>query len=62
MCGEFFVLWQQHEKHEEKLDHVHYKNHHKNFQLIEVGVVSFESYAFQHKHESNNMHKAKKTI
>jgi hypothetical protein len=59
VCGGFFVLWQQHEKHEEKLDHVHYKNHHKEFQFIKVGVVGFENYAF---HEANNMHQAKKTI
>jgi hypothetical protein len=62
VCGGFFVLWQQHKKHEERLNHVHYKNHHKEFQLIEVGVVDFKSYTFQQKHETNNVHKAKKTI
>lgn len=62
VCGGFFVLWQQHEKHEERLDHVHYKNHHKEFQFIEVGVVGFENYVFQQKHEPNNMYQAKKTI
>ncbi len=62
VCGGFFVLWQKHEKREKRLDHVHYKNHHREFQLIKVRVVGFESYAFQQKHEANNMHKAKKTM
>jgi hypothetical protein len=44
VCGGFFVLCQQHKKHQNRLDLAHYQRQHRKPQLVEVGTLGFEGY------------------